>query len=107
VQRIWLPFPASSSLALFIGLKSRYLASFSSVAKAKAKAYFLEKQIWLPFPVSGSVQRIWLPFLASILLTLFIGLKSRYLASFSGVAKAKAKAYFFEKQRSAFLFRCR
>jgi hypothetical protein len=85
-----------SSLALFIRLKSRYLASFSSVAKAKAKAYFLKRRSGFLFRCHAQCNKIWLPFPALSLLALFIGLKSRILASFSGVAKAKA---YFLKNR--------
>jgi hypothetical protein len=97
---IWPPFPESLKLKLkLIFLKSRDLPSFSGVAKAKAKLIFLKSRsgFGLPFPVSRSVQRIWL--FSGVELARPVYRTQKYiLASFSRVAKAKAKAYFFEKQ---------
>jgi hypothetical protein len=84
-------FLASSSLALFIGLKSTYWPPFPESLKLKLKLIFFEKQIWLPFLVSLLKLKLNLYFLKSR-----SGFGTKNLASFSSVAlSAKNLAFFF------------
>jgi hypothetical protein len=103
VQRICLSFPTSSLLALFIKLKSRYLASFSGVTKAKAKPYFLKSRSSFLFRRHAQCKESGFFFQHCACSPFLLDSKAE-IEKTAGVC-ISAKTYFL-KSRSGFLFRC-